>query len=103
MSVQTKSEVLELLLDHQPRIKQFGVIRYGLFGSFVRDEQRAESDIDLIVEFEPEKKTFDNFINLSFFLEELLGRKVEIVTPESLSPYLGPNILREVEYATVSA
>ena len=42
-------------------------------------------------------------VGLSFFLEELLGRKVELVTPESLSPYIGPHILREAEYATVGA
>lgn len=103
MSVQTKTELLDLLLKHQSRLKQYGVMRYGLFGSFGREQQHGESDVDLIVEFEPEKKTFDNFINLSFFLEELLGRRVELVTPESLSPYLAPNILREVEYAAVSA
>jgi len=102
MSVETKAELLELLLNHEPRLKQFGVTRYGLFGSFVREQHNKQSDIDLIVEFEPGKKTFDNFINLSFFLEELLGRKVELVTPESLSPYIAPSILREVEYAAIS-
>jgi predicted nucleotidyltransferase len=103
MKVQTKRELLDQLDEHARRLKEFGVVRCGLFGSFAREEQTAESDIDLLVEFEPEKKTFDNFINLSFFLEELLGRKVEIVTRESLSPFIGPHILREVEYAAVSA
>lgn len=103
MSIQTKSELLGLLRAHQSRLREFGVARYGLFGSFAREEQQAQSDVDLLVEFEPEQKTFDNFINLAFFLEELLGRKVELVTPESLSPFIGPNILCEVEYANVSA
>ena len=62
-----------------------------------------ESDVDLLVEFEPNKKTFTNFSNLVFFLEDLLGQRVEIVTVESLSPYIGPYILREVEYVTISA
>jgi predicted nucleotidyltransferase len=44
------------------------------------------------------KKNFRNFIHLAFFLEDLLNRKVELVTPESLSPYLKPNILKEIEY-----
>ena len=76
--------------------------RIGLFGSFVRGEQHPESDIDLLVEFEPARKTFDSFIALSFFLEELLSRRVELVTVESLSPYLGPHILKEVEYAALA-
>jgi predicted nucleotidyltransferase len=54
--------------------------------------------VDLIVEFVRGKKNFRNFINLAFFLEELLQRKVEVVTPESLSPYMKPIILKEVDY-----
>jgi predicted nucleotidyltransferase len=54
------------------------------------------SDVDLLVEFIPEKKSFDNFMELSFFLEGLLGRKVELVTPQSLSKHIGPHILNEV-------
>lgn len=103
MAVQTKSELLNLLLENRASLERYGVKRYGIFGSFAREEQRPQSDVDLLVEFEPTKKTFDNFMELSFFLEKLLGRKVEVVTPESLSPFIGPNIMREVEYATVSA
>lgn len=50
-----------------------------------------------LVEFEPAHKTFDNFIQLSFLLEDLLKRPVELVTSESLGPYLGPYIISEVE------
>jgi predicted nucleotidyltransferase len=53
--------------------------------------------VDLLVDFIPEQKTFDNFMELSFFLEELLGRKVELVTPQSLSKFIAPHILNEVE------
>ena len=77
--------------------------KLGLFGSFVREEQGVESDVDLLVEFEPGKKTFDNFIQLSFFLEDLFKRRVELVTSESLSPYIGPHIMNEVEYVTFIA
>ncbi len=55
----------------------------------------------MLVEFAPGRKTFDNFMQLAFYLEELFGRKVELLTPESLSPYLGPRILREVEYVSL--
>lgn len=93
-----KSEALDLLQSHQSDFEQFGVKRLGLFGSFVRETQRPDSDLDLLVEFKEGEKTFDNFIQLCFFLENLLQRPVELVTPESLSPYIGPRILKEVEY-----
>jgi predicted nucleotidyltransferase len=96
--VQTKEKTLALIKKHQDRIKALGVKKIGLFGSFVREEQGVKSDIDLLVEFEQGKKTFDNFIQLSFFLEDLFKRRVELVTPESLSPYIGPHIMNEVEY-----
>jgi len=98
--LQTKEQVFTLLRKHQPHLQSFGVKRYGLFGSFVQGRQKSQSDIDILVEFETGKKTFDNFMHLAFFLEEILGRHVDLVTPESLSPYIGPHILREVEYGT---
>ena len=101
--VSTKAEVLEALDKNKMKLNAFGVRRFSLFGSFLFDQATAESDVDLLVEFEPNKKTFSNFSNLIFFLEEVLGRRVEIVTIESLSPYIGPYILREVEHVTISA
>lgn len=95
---QTKIEIVALLQANQEQLKTLGVKKLGLFGSFVRNEPDNASDIDLLVEFEPGQKTFDNFIQLSFLLEDLLARPVEVVTPESLSPYLSPHILTEVEY-----
>jgi hypothetical protein len=59
--------------------------------------------VDILVEFDPDQKTFDNFMQLAFFLEDLFDRKVDLITTESLSPYLGPHILREVEYAAIRA
>jgi len=97
-SIQTKEKALSLIREYQARIEALGVKRLGLFGSFAREEQNVESDIDLLVEFDRGKKTFDNFIQLAFFLEDLLKRRVELVTPESLSPYIGPHIMNEVEY-----
>jgi uncharacterized protein len=99
----TKHDIFRLIQGHQLRLRALGVHRLGLFGSFVRGEQTPDSDVDLLVEFEPSRKTFDNFMTLSFFLEELLRRRVELVTPESLSPFLGPHILAEVEYAALAA
>ena len=101
--VQTKEKTLSLIEEHRDRIKALGVKKLGLFGSFVREEQDVKSDIDLLVEFEHGKKTFDNFIQLSFFLEDLFKRRVELVRPESLRPYIGPHIMNEVEYVTFIA
>ena len=92
-----------MLDQNQSHLKALGVRRIGLFGSFVRGEQSPESDIDMLVEFESGQKTFDGFMELSFFLEEVLEHRIELVTVESLSPYLGPHILKEVEYATLAA
>jgi uncharacterized protein len=100
MAISNKSELFSALKAHQARLTEYGVKRCGVFGSFARGKQTEYSDVDILVEFEQGKKSFDNFIHLALFLEETLGRKVELVTPESLSPYIGPHILREVEYAS---
>ena len=100
MAVQTKEQIVTLLHEHHHHIRAFGVRRLGLFGSFVREQQRSESDVDILVEFEPGAKTFDAFMQLAFFLEALFGRRVELVTPESLSPYIGPHILHEMTYVS---
>ncbi len=101
--VQTKDQVLARLLEHQAELRRFGVRRCGVFGSFVRNAPRDQSDVDILVEFEPGQKTFDRFMHLAFFLEDLLGRRVDLITTESLSPYIGPHILGEVEYAALGA
>jgi predicted nucleotidyltransferase len=94
-----RTDLLQRLSEHSPEIKTFGVSQLGLFGSFARDTKvTSESDVDFLVDFESGKKTYDNFIELSFFLEDLLGRKVDLVTPQSLSKYIGPHILKEVQH-----
>jgi hypothetical protein len=101
--IKTKQDILNVLDKNQSHLRALGVRRIGLFGSFVRGEQRPDSDIDLLVEFASGRKTFDTFMELSFFLEEVLRRRIELVTVESLSPYLGPHILKEVEYVALAA
>ena len=93
----TKKDILDAILDSSDVLNRLGVKSIGLFGSFVKNTVRDDSDIDLLVDFLPGQKSFDNFMELAFFLEELLGRKVEIVTPQSLSKHIGPHILKEVE------
>jgi uncharacterized protein len=101
--IRTKQDVLKILQQNRDRLKTLGVRKIGLFGSFVRGEQHPDSDIDLLVEFEAGQKTFDAFMELSFLLEEVFQRRIELVTVESLSHYIGPHILKEVEYAALAA
>ena len=102
-AVGTKDEIVDVIHQNQSQIRVLGVKRVGLFGSFVRGEQRVDSDVDVLVEFEEGQRTFDHFIQLSFLLEDLLGRRVELATPEALSPHIGPHILKEVEYVSLAA
>lgn len=97
--VQSRVEILHRLSEHRDDLRQFGIERCGVFGSFVRDAHGPASDVDLLVDFAPGEKSFDRFIHAAFYLDDLLGRKVDLVTRESLSPYIGPRILQEVEYA----
>jgi predicted nucleotidyltransferase len=101
MLVRNKKDVIDRLSASGEALSNFGVKRYGLFGSFLRGNETEKSDVDLLVEFQPGRKSFDSFMNLSYFLEELFGRKVDLVTPESLSPHIGPKILAEIEYGII--
>ncbi len=87
---------MDLIRTQRTRIRSLGVTRLGVFGSFAHDRQGNASDIDLLVDFAPGKKTFDNYMDLACLLEDLLQRRVELVTAASLSPYIGPRILEEV-------
>ena len=99
----TKKEIVERIQNTKAQIRALGVRKIGLFGSFTKNQQTISSDVDLLVEFEEGKKTFDHFMELAFLLEETLQIPVDLVTPESLSPYIGPLILNEVEYVSIAA
>jgi uncharacterized protein len=101
--VETKQEAVQRLIGARRKLAALGVTGLGLFGSFVTGQQTSRSDLDILVEFAPDRHSFDNFMELSFFLEELMGRRVELVTPEGLSPHIGPHILREVERVPLAA
>ncbi len=78
-------------------LNQFGVRKLGIFGSCARGEESKDSDIDVLVEFD--EKTFDNYMGLKLFLEEKLGRKIDLVIIDALKPALREEVLREVKYA----
>ena len=78
---------------------QFGIRDIGLFGSYVRGEQSKNSDIDILLDFEPDEETYDNYMAVYDLLEHLFkNEKVEIVTKNGLSPYIGTKILNEILY-----
>lgn len=91
----TRADVESCLAPAHGEIIGLGVRRLALFGSVQRNVARVDSDVDLLVEFQPGQKTYDHFFALAELLERLLDRSVELVTPESLSPFLSSHILAE--------
>jgi predicted nucleotidyltransferase len=95
----TKEIILNTLNSQTLSFQQLGVKNIGLFGSFLRDQQTDKSDIDLLVEFYPEFENFNNLMALYDLLELLFeNRKIEIVTKNGLSPFIGPHILNQTQY-----
>ncbi len=99
MLVQNKEQIFQRMTDNRDKLGGVGVHRVGLFGSFVTGKQNAESDVDILVEFKPGQKSFDSFMALAFLLEDILGRKVDLVTREALSPYTGRKSFRKLNMA----
>jgi predicted nucleotidyltransferase len=100
-AVQNKRTLISLLKANGQKLRSYGVANLSIFGSFTKGKPTADSDVDLLVDFDPNQKSYDNFMDLSFFLEDLLGRKVEVITPQSLSKYIGPHILKEAEHVAI--
>ncbi len=95
----TRDIIMDTLKAHKQELSLYGIRQVGLFGSYLRGEQNSKSDIDLLVDFEPENENFDNYMAVYDIFERLfINNKVEVVTKNGLSPYIGPKILKEVEY-----
>jgi uncharacterized protein len=90
----TAKEVLDNLEKNRILLKKYHVRKIGLFGSVSRDESNDESDIDLLVDFE--EKNFDNYFGLANELENVFGRKVDLLTEKGISRYIYPYIKNEV-------
>ena len=95
-----RDTIIETLSRNLPKIVRFGIQRIGIFGSVVKGEVTPNSDIDILIEFKDGQETFDNLMDLHLFLKEILGdeRRIDLVTRGALSPYIGPYILKEVQY-----
>ncbi len=95
-----KEAIFKMLSDQKINLSEFGVEQIGLFGSYLRNEATENSDIDLLVDLSKDRKTFRNFMALNYFLEDLFGSRVDLITKQSLSPFTGPHILKSVEYVS---
>lgn len=95
--VSTKQEVIDILRANLDNFALFGVTKVGLFGSFVKEEQTIDSDVDLLVHLQ--NPSWDNYCQLIDFAETIFeGRKVDVITRNSIKGYAGVNIGREVQY-----
>jgi predicted nucleotidyltransferase len=94
----TRDRILELLRMNKGLMQeQFAVRRIGLFGSYVRNEPATDSDIDLLVEFDD--PTYDHYMDLKFYLEDIFKAEVDLVMADGLKPRLKPHITHEIVYA----
>jgi len=95
----TKNGVTKTIQGNIEEIKKYGVKRIGIFGSFAKATQNNKSDVDILVEFEKGEKIFDNYMELKFYLERLLRRKVDLVIKDAVKPRIRQIVLRGVAYA----
>jgi len=91
-----KEEIKKILTENKDLLKSYRVKRIGLFGSYVKGQQREDSDIDVLVEVEG--LSLLDFVGLELRLSEIFGKKVDLVSIKALKPYIKPYILKEVEY-----
>ena len=95
----TKENIIATLKSYKPELSKFGVKNIGLFGSYLRNEQSDKSDIDVLIDFEPGKENFDNYMAVYDIFESIFkDEKVEVVTKNGLSKHIGPKILNDVMY-----
>lgn len=100
--MKSKEQIKNIIRQKGLQIKGYGVSKIGVFGSYSRGEEKEESDIDILIDFNPGSETFDNYMNLCDLLEEIFeDSEIDIVTYNGLSPIIGPKILNEVEYVEI--
>ena len=91
-------DIIKILKEHEKELREkYGVKSIGVFGSYVRGEQRKDSDLDILVEFEKPVDFFE-FLELEEYLSNILGVKVDLVLKKTLKPRIAENVLKEVVY-----
>jgi uncharacterized protein len=89
--------VISRIRKYRPHLTQLGVKSLALFGSIACGEAKPESDVDILVEFEG-RATFDRFMDTKYYLEEVLGCRVDLVVPEAIKPRMKSAILQDLVY-----
>jgi predicted nucleotidyltransferase len=91
----TRRSVISRIRKHQAQLEKLGVKFLSLFGSVARGDERPDSDVDILVEFKG-RATFDRYMDTKFYLEELLGRTVDLVTSKAIKPRMKPYIMQDL-------
>ena len=91
----TRRSVISRIRKHRAQLTELGVKSLSIFGSVARGEERPDSDVDILVEFQG-RATFDRFMDTKFYLEELLGCKVDLVTPQAIKPRMKPYVMQDL-------
>lgn len=97
-----RDRALQILNDILPQLREYGVRDVALFGSVARNEAAATSDIDILIDFEPEAESFDNLMNVADLLEGRFDAPVDLVTVNGLSPYLAESVQQEAVHAEIA-
>jgi len=98
----TKQDIFKTIIDNKETIKSFGVTEIGLFGSYVRNEQTEDSDIDILIDYNIKEINYKKYFLFHEFMENLFkNQKIEIVSKNGLSPFIGPHILKSVNYVQI--
>ena len=95
----SKNDLIKAIQCNTDTMKAYGVKSVGIFGSFAASRQTSKSDVDVLVEFEKEDKTFDNYMELKLFLEKLFSRRVDLVIKDTLKARIKDKVLSETAYA----
>lgn len=95
----TRDKIIKTIQENASQLKSYGVRKMGIFGSFAKTNQSTKSDIDVLVEFDKGNKTFDNYMDLKFYLEKLFHRRVDLVIKDALKVRIKNRVLSEVKYA----
>jgi predicted nucleotidyltransferase len=91
----TRRTVISRIRKHRAQLMKLGVKSLSIFGSVARGEERPDSDVDILVEFEG-RATFDRYMNTKFYLEDLLGCKVDLVLPQAIKPRMRPYVMQDL-------
>jgi predicted nucleotidyltransferase len=95
--MKTVADVRQILQGQKPYLaEQYGIAEISIFGSYVRGEQRVDSDLDVLIELErPARISLIDLVELEFYLSDLLGIKVDLAIKKNLKPRIGERILQE--------